>query len=49
MMYLRRNDWQLSEREALRHELTRALEALIRGYAAQGEYQAAIPYAWRWL
>lgn len=43
------DDWQLFEQEALRHELTRALDLLVRGHARQGAYETAIPYARRWL
>jgi ABC-type oligopeptide transport system substrate-binding subunit/DNA-binding SARP family transcriptional activator len=43
------DDWQFFQTESLRQELASALERLVRGYAAQGTYEAAIPYARRWL
>ena len=42
-------DWQFFQREGLRRELAGALERLARGYSAQGDYDAAIGYARRWL
>lgn len=42
-------DWQLWQRERLRHELASALEALARGHAARRAFGVAIGYARRWL
>ena len=43
------DDWQFFQTESLRQELGSALERLVRGYNAQGEYEAAIPHARRWV
>jgi len=43
------DDWQREQGEHLRHELAATLEKLSRGYAAQGDLEAAIGYARRWL
>jgi predicted ATPase/DNA-binding SARP family transcriptional activator len=43
------DEWQFFQTEGLRQELAGALERLVRGHAARGGYQAAIPYARRWL
>jgi predicted ATPase/DNA-binding SARP family transcriptional activator len=43
------DDWQREQGEHLRCELAGALETLSRGYAAQGDMEAAIAYARRWL
>jgi DNA-binding SARP family transcriptional activator len=43
------DDWQFFQSEALRRELAGVLERLVNGYAAQGEFNAAIGYAQRWL
>jgi DNA-binding SARP family transcriptional activator len=43
------DEWQLFHTEGLRRELASALERLVRGYAAQGDYETAIPSARRWL
>jgi len=43
------DEWQFFQTEGLRQELASALERLVRGHTDQREYQAAIPYARRWL
>jgi DNA-binding SARP family transcriptional activator len=43
------DEWQFFQTEGLRRELASALERLVRGQATQGAYDAAIPYARRWL
>ena len=43
------DEWQFFHTEGLRQELAVALERLVRGYSIQGAYEAAIPYALRWL
>jgi ABC-type oligopeptide transport system substrate-binding subunit/DNA-binding SARP family transcriptional activator len=43
------DEWQFFQTEGLRQELASALERLVRGHSAQGEYELAIPYARRWL
>jgi predicted ATPase len=43
------DDWQLYEQEALHRELSMALEALVRGHSARGEYRAGIKHTQRWL
>lgn len=43
------DDWQFFQADALRRELTNALEKLVRGYSAQGQFDTAIAYAQRWL
>lgn len=43
------DEWQFLQTESLRRELAGALERLIRGYSAQGNFDAALPYARRWL
>jgi ABC-type oligopeptide transport system substrate-binding subunit/tetratricopeptide (TPR) repeat protein len=43
------DDWQFFQTESLRQELASALERLVRGHTAQETFQAAIPYARRWL
>jgi WD40 repeat protein/DNA-binding SARP family transcriptional activator len=43
------DDWQMFEAEGLRLDLADALERLVQGHAARDEYQAAIPYARRWV
>ena len=43
------DEWQFFQTEGLRQELASALERLIHGHSAEGEYEAAIPYARRWL
>jgi DNA-binding SARP family transcriptional activator len=43
------DDWQFYQSEALRGELSAALEKLVRGLSASGELEAAIGYARRWL
>jgi DNA-binding SARP family transcriptional activator len=43
------DEWQFFQTEGLRQELASALGRLIQGHSAQREYEAAIPYARRWL
>jgi DNA-binding SARP family transcriptional activator len=43
------DDWQFFQTESLRQELGLALERLVHGYSAQGQYGSAIPHARRWL
>jgi DNA-binding SARP family transcriptional activator/predicted ATPase len=43
------DDWQFFQAEGLRQELAGALERLVRGHSAAGSYEAALPYARRWL
>ena len=43
------DDWQFFQTESLRQELAAALERLVGGHTVQGQYQAAIPHARRWL
>ena len=43
------DEWQFFQTEGLRQELASALEGLVRGHIARGAYEAAIPYARRWL
>jgi DNA-binding SARP family transcriptional activator len=43
------DDWQFFQAESLRQELGSALERLVRGLSAQGDYEAAILPARRWL
>ena len=43
------DDWQFFQAENLRHELAAALERLVRCHMNQGEWEAAIGYARRWL
>ena len=43
------DDWQISEREALRRELLDALERLVVGYRDRGEWSLAAEYARRWV
>ncbi|HEV8193485.1 MAG TPA: BTAD domain-containing putative transcriptional regulator, partial [Ktedonobacterales bacterium] len=42
-------DWQFFQREGLRRELAGALQHLVHGHSAQGNYDTAIGYARRWL
>jgi DNA-binding SARP family transcriptional activator len=42
-------DWQFFQREGLRRELAGALERLVHGHSAQGDYDTAIDHARRWL
>ena len=42
-------EWALGERERLRLTLEGALEQLVRGHSARGEYQSAMGFAQRWL
>ena len=43
------DEWQRSQTEALRREITEALERLVRGQSAREDFKAGIPYAQRWL
>ena len=43
------DDWQLFQTENLRQDLTTALEKLVEGYSAQGDFKTALGYARRWL
>jgi DNA-binding SARP family transcriptional activator len=43
------DDWQFFQAESLRRDLASALERLVRGYSAQGDFEPAITYARRWL
>lgn len=43
------DEWQFQQTEALRRELAEALEALTRGYAAEGDYRAGLEPARRWV
>lgn len=43
------DDWQYFEAEGLRQALALALERLVQAYSSRGEYEAAIPYARRWV
>lgn len=42
-------EWQFFEAEGLRRELRTALERLVRGHEATGDYEPAIAHARRWL
>ena len=43
------DDWQLAQAEELRRDLAGALERLVAGCSAQGEFAAALAHARRWL
>jgi predicted ATPase/DNA-binding SARP family transcriptional activator len=43
------DEWQFFQTESQRQALAFALERLIRGHSALGDYTSAIPYAQRWL
>ena len=43
------DDWQLFESESLRQELGSALQRLVRTHKSLDQYEAAIPYARRWV
>jgi serine/threonine protein kinase/DNA-binding SARP family transcriptional activator len=43
------DEWQFFQAESLRQALASALERSVRILSSQGEYEAAIPYARRWL
>lgn len=43
------DEWQHFQTESLRRDLTEALERLVRGQGMQADFQAAIPYARRWV
>ncbi len=43
------DDWQVQQGEALRSDLSKTLEKLAQGYAAQGDLESAITYARREL
>ncbi len=43
------DDWQFFQAESLRREFAGVLERLVSGYSAQGDFDAAIRHARRWL
>lgn len=43
------DDWQFFQTQGLRDELASALERLVEGHGARGEFEQAIAYARRWL
>ncbi|MCC7358876.1 MAG: AAA family ATPase [Anaerolineales bacterium] len=43
------DEWQFQQSETLRRELAETLEALTTGYAAEGDYRAALEPARRWV
>jgi predicted ATPase/DNA-binding SARP family transcriptional activator/Tfp pilus assembly protein PilF len=43
------DDWQFFQAESLERSFAQALERLVEGYSAQGEFATAIVYARRWL
>ena len=43
------DEWQFFQAEGFRQELASALERLVYGYSAYGDYMAALSYARRWL
>ncbi|MBN1812364.1 MAG: tetratricopeptide repeat protein [Anaerolineae bacterium] len=43
------DDWQFLQTQSLRDELAGALERLVNGHSARGEFEQAIPHARRWL
>jgi predicted ATPase/DNA-binding SARP family transcriptional activator len=43
------DEWQLFQTESLRRELVEALEKLVRGHGAGGNFELAIGFARRWL
>lgn len=43
------DEWQHFQTESLRRELAEALARLVRGQGMQTDFQAAIPYARRWV
>ncbi|MEM7128019.1 MAG: BTAD domain-containing putative transcriptional regulator [Chloroflexota bacterium] len=43
------DDWQFFQREGLRQTLAEVLQQLIQSYAAQSNFDQAIPYARRWV
>jgi predicted ATPase/DNA-binding SARP family transcriptional activator len=43
------DEWQFFQAEGLRQELAGALQRLARGHSLQGDPEAALPYARRWL
>jgi predicted ATPase/DNA-binding SARP family transcriptional activator len=43
------DEWQFFQTEALRDDLASALERLVHGYSAQGEFEPAIAYGRRWV
>jgi len=43
------DDWQTQQAEAFRQEFAWALEKLVEGCEHNGEYEAALPHARRWL
>ena len=43
------DEWQFFQTGGLRDELATALERLVQGYSAQGQFESAIVHARRWL
>lgn len=43
------DEWQFFQSEHLRQQLAHALQQLVAGHSGRGNYDAAIPYARRWL
>ncbi len=43
------DDWQFFQAEELRQQMASVLERLACGHGAQGSFEAALPYARRWL
>jgi predicted ATPase/DNA-binding SARP family transcriptional activator len=43
------DDWQFFQAEELRQQLASVLERLARGHGVEGNHEAALPYARRWL
>ncbi len=43
------DEWHFFQSEQLRQQLASALQQLVKGHIAAGAFQAAIPYARRWL
>ena len=43
------DDWQFFQTQELRDELASALERMVEGHSARGEFQRAIAHARRWL
>jgi predicted ATPase/DNA-binding SARP family transcriptional activator/uncharacterized protein HemY len=43
------DDWQLFQTEKMRRQLGEALERLVQGFTAIGDFKQAITYAHRWL
>jgi predicted ATPase/DNA-binding SARP family transcriptional activator len=43
------DEWQFFQAEGLRQQLALALERLVMGYSARGDWESALDYARRWL